>query len=98
MNKYKAKHLMKTSEGCPAQWEGETIDNREIYIRFRWSYFSCSISQRDGHVSDCGEDIFSFGLELDELSLTGRMETEEMKNILEPYIDFSECVFKEELI
>lgn len=55
------KSLTKTCDACPAQWEGETIDGRMVYVRYRWGYLSVCVSP--GPTTDVmdavgGEEIF----------------------------------------
>jgi hypothetical protein len=42
------KHIEKTCNACPSQWEGRAVDNRPIYIRYRWGWLSVHLG-RIGH-------------------------------------------------
>ena len=35
--------IVKTCDSCPAQWEGITSDNRQIYVRYRWGCLSVRV-------------------------------------------------------
>ena len=37
------KEIEQTLEACPSQWEGVTVDDRCIYIRYRWGFLSVRI-------------------------------------------------------
>lgn len=64
------KNLTRTCESCPAQWEGETSDGRQIYIRYRWGWLSVRVSEpgdRDEFAAVRGDEMFGaqLGDELD---------------------------------
>lgn len=40
-------NIKRTSEACPAQWEGTTTDGCGVYIRYRWGRLRCEV---DGDV------------------------------------------------
>lgn len=40
---YTITKLRKTCDSCPAQWEGETSDGQQVYIRYRWGYLSVKV-------------------------------------------------------
>lgn len=67
----KLRLLDKTCDACPAQWEGETEDGRDIYIRYRWGYLSVTLNPW----TEDSEEIFvrQIGGEYD-----GSMGTKEM--------------------
>ncbi|GAF71645.1 unnamed protein product [marine sediment metagenome] len=44
----KVKELYRTCCACPAQWEGETINGRPIYIRYRYGFFAFSVGKKMG--------------------------------------------------
>jgi hypothetical protein len=39
------KSLRLTCESCPVQYEGWTVDNRQIYIRYRFGYLTVSVGK-----------------------------------------------------
>ena len=51
---------------CPSQWEGETEDGKEVYIRYRWGY---------GRIDLDGETIYDWG---GENGFDGVCEDEEL--------------------
>lgn len=79
------KHLQKTCDGCPAQWEGQTIDDRAVYIRYRHGWLSYGVGEdigaavinSDKWAKKCGDD------------LDGYMETAVMKIHLQGEINFN---------
>lgn len=67
-----------TCSACPSQWEGRTVDNKPIYIRYRWGRLTVQIW-------GVGKDIFDeetdgeyiFDQQLGD-AYHGVMDTEEM--------------------
>lgn len=43
----KFKSLLKISDACPTQWEGQLEDGRNVYIRFRFGRLTVHISPLD---------------------------------------------------
>lgn len=43
---------------CPTSWTGKTIDDKEVYARYRWGYLSVEVDDRVvyGRQLDYGED------------------------------------------
>lgn len=39
------KFIRKTTAGCPAQWEGETIPGEKIYLRYRHNNLTINIGE-----------------------------------------------------
>jgi len=76
---YKIKKIKQTCSACPSQWEAETVDGYQIYIRYRWGYLSVRISNEpsnDISAGVLGNEIFGkqIGGRLD-----GVMSYEELK-------------------
>jgi hypothetical protein len=44
-NPIQIKSLRMTCESCPVQYEGWTVDNRQIYIRYRFGYLTVSVGK-----------------------------------------------------
>lgn len=76
----KVKKVVKTCEACPAQWEGITDDNRQVYMRYRWGCLSIRIGSQ-GDMSEFaavhGEEILcvEHGDDFD-----GMLDYSELKN------------------
>ena len=82
------KKLVKTCFACPAQWEGETDDNRLVYIRYRWGYLSVRISEPNKtNITDAvrGDEIF--GKDLND-PFGGYMENDELEAVLNGVVNF----------
>lgn len=62
----KIKRIEQTCFACPSQWEGETEDGHDFYIRYRWGVLRLDI---DGVTAE------SFGL---GDGLDGVLSTEDM--------------------
>jgi hypothetical protein len=39
----KIKEFRKTCQACPSQWEGETEDGKEIYVRYRHGHLTIDV-------------------------------------------------------
>lgn len=48
----KIKKIINTCQGCPSQWEGTTVDNRNIYIRYRWGHLSICLRPSGEEILD----------------------------------------------
>jgi len=35
-----------TCGACPSQWEGKTVDGKEVYVRYRWGYLRVEIDEK----------------------------------------------------
>lgn len=86
----KVEKVVKTCDGCPAQWEGITDDNRQIYVRYRWGCLSICLG-KVGDMSEFGgvrgEEIF-FTDRNDEYH--GVMDYAELKELSAGVVDFPE--------
>lgn len=80
----KLKRLERTCIACPSQWEGETEDGREVYVRYRHGRLSVEVGDpeigwlhRDRHPGSRPGDhtvlSLDHGDDLDGLMLTGEM-------------------------
>lgn len=72
----KVKDLIRYSSFCPTQWDGETTNGEELYIRYRWGVLTIDLN---------GKEVFSVkaGEEFD-----GVMSDEEMKEFTKPVINW----------
>lgn len=64
--KLKVKELHRTCCACPSQWEGMTDDNKFIYVRYRWGYFSFSVDNKEVYGVQYGEDMDG---EMDDIAM-----------------------------
>ena len=62
--------LTKITPACPTQWIGKTLENKEVYIRYRFGRLSIRIDGLEVDNSCIGED------------LDGLMSNEELINYL----------------
>lgn len=44
----KIKDPVQTCTACPAQWQGQTEDDRPVYVRYRWGYLSVKVGPPGG--------------------------------------------------
>lgn len=51
--------VQKTCEACPAQWEGLTDDDREVYVRYRWGWLSVLVGNPTIDFSKCEQEVFA---------------------------------------
>jgi len=84
----KIRSIVRTCGGCPAQWDAVTTDNIPVYIRYRWSYLSVRLGDKDGPIKSAvmGEEIF--GKETDSTGLSGVMSFDELREITKDVIEF----------
>jgi hypothetical protein len=68
------KTITQTCEACPSQWEGELVDGRFFYARYRWGYLSVRVSDSKENIYN-GKEIVgeSIGNGLDGLMTTSEM-------------------------
>ncbi len=86
----RVKKVVKTCEACPAQWEGITDDNRQVYVRYRWGCLSIGMGSKDDmseYAAVDGEEILSIkhGRNLD-----GTLEYSGMKCLSAGIVEFPE--------
>ena len=53
------KSLVRTCTACPSQWEGKTVDNRPVYIRYRWD----NLTVRIGEVGETNKDFLAYDVD-----------------------------------
>ena len=88
----KVDSLYRTCIACPSQWEGNLEDGRIFYIRYRWGYFSASVSKAPSEeVSDALDGIEILGIQYGD-EYDGHMDEETMINLLKGHFDFSEII------
>lgn len=70
-----------TCGACPSQWDGQTSDNRQIYIRYRWGFLGISV----GEIGDTSEFAAVSGREVFGLAhgdgLDGVLSYDELKEL-----------------
>lgn len=72
--------LTETCSGCPAQWEGQTLDGQAVYIRYRFGTLSLTVAPTQGEMFDTTASLVKrVGGEWD-----GFMEQDEMLQHVEP--------------
>jgi hypothetical protein len=86
----KIKEITKTCGACPAQWEGTTIENEPVYIRYRWGYLSIRIGPKNGDIQDAVEGKEIFGKQVDESGWAGEMLYSQLKKHTKSLIKFSQ--------
>jgi hypothetical protein len=80
MDKIKLKFLKRTCYACPSQWEGEDINHRYVYIRYRWG------TLRADHLKHFNTIYSKL---IDESGWGGVMGNDEMMEYLKDVFDFS---------
>lgn len=62
--KIKSDSVEKTCSACPSQWEAETVDDRFVYVRYRWGVLRVELADskddwwgRRGKIYYCSEEI-----------------------------------------
>lgn len=60
MREIKLSELRRTCIACPSQWEGRTVNDEPVYIRYRWGYLSVRIGEKGGDIESAvrGETIY----------------------------------------
>ena len=76
--KIEVKFLNRYTSYCPTQWEGETTNGEDVYIRYRWGFLRVDI---DGEVV-FGEQIGG--------AFDGVLSDEEMKEATKDKITWRE--------
>ena len=83
--------ITKTCSACPAQWEGWTDDNRQIYVRYRWGHLTVELGEIGDKAEMAavdGEEVLSY--HKDNHPYGGYMEYDELKQITKDVISFPE--------
>jgi len=86
----KVNKIVKTCDFCPAQWEGITDDNRQIYVRYRLGTFSIKLgnpNDMEPFAAVNGTEVLrtDYGEELG-----GTMTYSELKELAKVYVQFPE--------
>lgn len=81
MSNPKPIELHKTCEACPAQWEGMTSKGSHLYIRYRYGWLTCDVSNIQIFKDKMGDDLH------------GYMTDSEMQEALSDVLDFGEFEF-----
>ena len=84
---YKIRRCVQTCGACPSQWDLWTIEDRYIYIRYRWGHFTVSFDVN-------GELLQEWNKPNDDWH--GLMSTHEMIKLTSGILDFSETDFTKE--
>lgn len=66
--------LVSEYSSCPAQWNGETVDGKFVYVRYRWGVLSVSVDDERVWKKTVGDN------------LDGTMFDDEMKEHLFPSV------------
>jgi len=54
------KSAKRTCSFCPTQYEGETVDGRHVYVRFRWGYLAVYVGPTVDDAIRSDEPIFEW--------------------------------------
>lgn len=83
----KIKKIKRTCFACPSQWEGYTIKNQPVYIRYRYGFLAAQIGKSGENIADAldGKYIFCAGI---GHMLSGYMPYDELKEILKDKVRF----------
>jgi len=76
------KELSKTCDACPAQWEGRTVDNQFVYVRFRWGWLQIGFGKTIEDAINSSKAIWS-----SDDAYDGVMNTKDMLNLANLEID-----------
>ena len=87
--------IIKTCEGCPAQWEGRTDDNRGVYVRYRWGNLTVSVSTDEADAVS-GPNIYV--QKVGESGWEGEMSYEELKAITAGEIEWPDHEWKRQFM
>jgi len=85
----KLKTIIQTCHRMPAQWEGETIDGKYVFIRERHSYLTVEIKESEK------SEINSLLLEIDNTGTCGQLTWDKMKELTKNVLEFPPDVFFE---
>lgn len=89
----KLKWLEQTSNiGCPSKWEGETVDDKFVFIRWRWDELRVTVGNHNKEYydkNDVGVLSDSQVIYFEKYS-TPWLTTDILKELLKDYIIFPE--------
>ena len=89
--KYKAVTCIKTSEYCPALWEGKLDNGHTFYINFRWGTLNVSMSDDiSDNIDDAigGKTLLHGQIKSNEW--IGYLSYDELKEVLKNVLDLPE--------
>ena len=95
MDKIRIRELKLTSYACPTQYEGYTIDNIPVYIRYRYGYLSIRLGDKDSDIFNAvihGREVFGHQVGDD---LDGYIDIEEIKEYTKEIIEWNKLNIKE---
>ena len=49
--------LKQTCYACPSQWEGKTLYDQRVYIRYRWGYLSIEVDGEEVYGRQLGDGL-----------------------------------------
>lgn len=81
-----------TCWACPSQWEALTIDNRQVYARFRWGHLSIRIGQPNDmseFAAVGGDTIFAMDYGGDDL--LGFLDYSELRSLTDGVIEWPDA-------
>jgi hypothetical protein len=81
----KIKALQQTCVACPSQWDAETTDGEEVYIRYRWGRLSVQLGGPAGEFLYDEQVGDSFDGVMTEAQMINHLELAEV-------LDFSEVL------
>lgn len=55
----KLKCIEQTCDACPSQWEARDIDDRPVYIRYRWGTLEIGVGNPNADMSDAVDKSMS---------------------------------------
>ena len=82
----KIKNIVQISDVCPAQWEARTMDDRPVYIRYRFGELSVGVGEPGASI----ESAASFRKEIFRKKIGGNYSGVISWNEVAPYI--TDCI------
>jgi hypothetical protein len=86
------KVLWRTCEACPAQWEGETDDGREVYIRYRGAHGYVVVAAAIGTNVFDGYKACSYERMDANAPLDGYLSEDELRALAGEFVTFPEKI------
>jgi len=84
----KVKEITNTCGACPAQWEGLTVNNEPIYVRYRWGYLSIRIGPQNSDIMEAVGGKKIFGKQIDKNGWDGQLSYSQLKYYTKKVIVF----------
>lgn len=78
-------NLERTCYACPSQWEGTTMENEPVYVRYRWGHLTVQIGS-PGEIGAYSSPVVfqrNYGDELD-----GVLNEQELEELTKDLIDW----------